>query len=259
MELFTKLVDEMAAAGWTQIDFNVVIGDPLLDKRLLERARYVNRHPQFQTNGFVTTLQWLHLHDIDEFFDCGFTWLAVSTTLSGRETYMEFFGVDKYDQMLSNLKLLLTENNKRGNPLTIRVRTNPTDEPTEQVLTHPDYQDIKQLLSSGDVMDDRRGFYVGDWSGVVELPTYLKKRPVFPRGKRPCKLLYDKLMVYSNGNVGACSCRDHEATSELILGNIAHDSICDLWNGQELSSIRDNWLENNEIPEICRSCRSYVY
>jgi len=32
-------------------------------------------------------------------------------------------------------------------------------------------------------------------------------------------------MVYSNGKVGACACRDFEASSELILGNVADQSL----------------------------------
>src|ERR1700730_12281174 len=103
MDSFRKPFDEFAAMGGTEIDFNATIGDPLLDPQLLERARYVRRHAQFKNLGFVTTLQWLHRFDINEFFDAGFTWLAVSTTLSGKEKYFEFFQVDKYDQMLDNL------------------------------------------------------------------------------------------------------------------------------------------------------------
>jgi len=44
----------------------------------------VRAYPQFQTLGFVTTLQWLHRWDLDDFFASGITWLPVSITLSGR-------------------------------------------------------------------------------------------------------------------------------------------------------------------------------
>src|SRR5687767_9149119 len=91
MQKFQKTVDEFAAMGGTDLDFNVTIGDPLLDPKLLDRAHYVKRYPQFAALGFVTTLQWLHRFDLDEFFAAGFTWLSISTTLSGREKYLEFF------------------------------------------------------------------------------------------------------------------------------------------------------------------------
>src|SRR5438045_381267 len=53
MDKFRKAVDEFAAMGASDLDFNVTIGDPLLDPQLLERARYVKLYPQFATLGFV--------------------------------------------------------------------------------------------------------------------------------------------------------------------------------------------------------------
>ena len=57
---FEATVANFAKAGGKELNFNATIGDPLLDKRLFSRARYVRRFPQFETLGFVTTLQWLH-------------------------------------------------------------------------------------------------------------------------------------------------------------------------------------------------------
>src|SRR5205823_2796771 len=145
MDLFRKAVDELAATGATRLDFNVTIGDPLLDPKILERARYVRRYPQFDGLGFVTTLQWLHKFNLDEFFDSGITWVSVSTSLSGRQSYLEFFGVDKYDQMLQNLETLLIETNKRGRPIDVYIGIKPTNESEDQVLRHPDFLRISNL------------------------------------------------------------------------------------------------------------------
>src|ERR1039457_1056870 len=41
MEVFKKAVDEAILTGTRSIDFSVMIGDPLLDPKLLERARYI--------------------------------------------------------------------------------------------------------------------------------------------------------------------------------------------------------------------------
>ena len=114
MEHFEKFVGGFVAMGGTEIDFNATIGEPTLDPHLIERARLLHKIPHIQNIGFVTTLQWLHKHPLDAFFDCGITWLAVSCTLSGREKYLEFFGVDCYEQMLDNLITLLEENRRRG-------------------------------------------------------------------------------------------------------------------------------------------------
>jgi hypothetical protein len=58
-------------------------------------------------------------------------------------------------------------------------------------------------------------------------------------------------MLYSNGKVGACSCRDFEASSELILSNIEHESLESMWTGDRLHRLRDDWRTKNKVPEIC--------
>lgn len=260
MTAFKKTMDELVAMGGTHVDFNVTIGDPLLDPMLLERARYVKQFPQFESLGFVTTLEWLHRWDMDEFFDSGLTWISISTSLSGREKYLEFFGVDKYDQTMKNIFTLIEENKKRSNKIGVSFSLKPTNEPIEDILNHPDFKLVDSLIDQDLVVTlKNQGFYVDDWIGAVKLPAYLKKRPLYPRAFRPCRLLYHGLMVYSNGNVGACSCRDFEANSELILGNVKQTSLESMWKGKKLANIRSNWLKRNQVPEICKSCRHYLY
>jgi radical SAM protein with 4Fe4S-binding SPASM domain len=259
-EAFTKTVDEFAAMGGTQIDFNVTIGDPLLDPKLLERARYVRRYPQFGALGFVTTLQWLHRWNLDEFLASGITWLSISITLSGRETYKAFFGVDLYDRTLNNLVTLIRENEKCGRPLGIHIALKPTDEPIEKVVQHPDLLLLDTMVDQ-DLVAEARGtnVYVDDWIGAVTLPAYLKKRPLVPRTFRPCRLLYTGLMVYSNGKVGACACRDFDASSDLILGRVQGEPLEQIWRGDVLARLRKQWRTRNAVPQICQSCRHYLY
>jgi len=258
MDRFARAVDDFVALGGTRMDFNVTIGDPLLDPYLLERARYVSRYRQIEGLGFVTTLQWLHRFPLDEFFEAGFTWLSISTVLSGREQYRAFFGVDMYERMLANLLVLLDENAKRNHPIGVHIEIKPTDEPTETILSHPDFERVSRL-SGQDLATQvkNRGFFVDDWQGAVTLPPYLKLRPLYPRTRYPCRMLYKGLTVYSNGKVGACQCRDFDASSELILGSV-DDGLGAHWNGPGLQGLRQRWLERNEIPAICRSCRYYM-
>lgn len=259
MDDFKKAVDDFVAMGGTTLDFNVVIGEPLLDPLLLERAKYVKQFPQLGPLGFVTTLQWLHRFDMDEFFQY-VDWLSISTTLSGREKYLEFFRVDKYDQMLQNLLMLIEENKKRSKKIAYFFTIKPTNEPVEAVLNHPDFKRINALVDHDLEQSVRQQGQVDDWLGAVRLPAYLHKRPLIPRRHRPCSLLYTGLMVYSNGNIGACSCRDYEATSsELILGNVRDDQLADVWKGEKLNQIRTGWRERNAVPDICKTCRHYVY
>jgi radical SAM protein with 4Fe4S-binding SPASM domain len=257
-EVFKKTVDEAILLGSAVIDFSVMIGDPLLDRKLLDRARYIKKFPQVREMGMTTTLQWLHLFELDEFFECGFTWVAVSTTLSGCERYRDFFGADKYDQMLVNLQALLNENNRRGKPLDILITIKPTPEPRRDILNHPDFKLVQSLTTQNlRKMVKREAFFVFDWGGAVRLPSYLRLHPLWPRKRRPCGRLLRHLMVYSNGKVGACNCVDFEASSDLILGNVEQDSLIDMWRGERLAQIQSDWRSGTRIPSVCQLCRMY--
>lgn len=260
MSIFRKVVDEFIAWGGSEIDFNTTIGESLLDPYLLERARYIKKFPQIKSLGFVTNLQWLHKFDMDEFFNSGINWLVISTVLSGREKYLEFFGVDRYEQTLKNILTLIEENKKRGNKMVLRFSIKPTNESVEDVIVHPDFKMISSLLTQDiSSMVKNQSLYVDDWLGCVNLPSFLKKRPLYPRAFRPCGLLYTGLILFSNGNIGACSCRDFEADSDLILGNIRQVTLKEAWNAEKLAGIRYNWRRNNKIPDICKRCTHYLY
>ena len=258
MEVFKKAVDEAVAMGAPSFDFFVTIGDPLLDPLLLERARYVRSLVRIRDMGFNTTLQWLHNFNMEEFFQCSFTWINVSTTLSGADSYREFFGVDKYDLMLKNLIALLKENERRGKPLIIEIGIKPTPEPRKQIINHPDFKRVQSLTNQDLVRTVMaEDFFVCDWGGAVKPPAYMRLLPMWPRRHRPCYRLYDGLQVFSNGKVGACACRDYEASSELILGSVQTMTLEEMWNGQQLTQIRADWRSGRHVPDICSKCRSY--
>jgi radical SAM protein with 4Fe4S-binding SPASM domain len=258
MGLFEKVVDEAVLAGSTSINFSVMIGDPLLDPQLLQRAKYIKTYPQVRETGFTTTLQWLHLFDLDDFFRADFKWIVVSTTLSGREQYRTFFGVDKYDQMLANLITLLKENNRRGQPIRLELSIKPTPERREDILRHPHFQLVQSLTAENLVAKVKReNFFVFDWGGSVKLPDYLRLFPLVPRKHRPCNRLLQSLMVYSNGKVGACNCVDFEASTELILGNVEETPLMEMWDSTHLAQLRSDWKAGTRIPVPCRQCRMY--
>jgi radical SAM protein with 4Fe4S-binding SPASM domain len=257
-DVFKKAVAESVALGSTAVNFSVMIGDPLLDPQLLERARYVRSFPQVQEMGFTTTLQWLHRFDLKEFFACGFSWIAVSTILSGRGRYQSFFGVDKYDQMLTNLVRLLKENNRRNRPIEVLLSIKPTPERRKDILDHPDFRRVQALTSQKLSKEiNRERFFVMDWGGSVSLPSYLRPLPLWARKRRPCGRLLRNLLVYSNGQVGACNCVDFNASSELILGSVAEASLDEMWNGERIRKIRSDWRAGIRIPDICSGCQVY--
>jgi radical SAM protein with 4Fe4S-binding SPASM domain len=262
MGLFEKAVQEFAGAGGGCIDFSVCIGEPLLDPYLLKRVRFVKSFDNLKGLGFVTTLQELNSYDLAEFIDAGIDWLNISSVFSGKQKYKEFFGTDNYEQTLDNIINLLEENKKRGNKINISFDIKPTEETISEIKSSSDFKLIDRL-TDGHLSKrvDAMSICVDDWIGNVQLPGYLKKRkrPLYPRVFRPCSLFYNKLIVYSNGKIGICSCRDFNADSEMILGDIREIGILEAWASEKINNLRRNWRLKNVIPEICRKCSAYSY
>ena len=262
MELFKKTVDQMASSGADDISFCVTMGDPLLDPHLFERARYVNAMAKPRNLGFLTTLQWLHRWNLDEYLSL-FKWVQISTSLAGPKSYQKFFGVDLYDKMIRNLETLLVRNKELGNPMQVSFSLKPIDETYENIIQHPDFIRISKLtdINLSKLAHDSLTVVLDDWAGAVDLPEYLKARlgRLQPRAFLPCRLLYQSLAVSSNGNVSPCTCRDYESNSELIIGNLKQDGLMDLWNGEKLRTLRENWSKNNQVPPTCKTCRYYRF
>lgn len=257
-DLFESAVTQFAGMGGTSLDFNVTIGDPLLDKRLLRRAKFA-KSKNMTGLGFVTTLQWLHIHSVREVVEL-FDWISVSTTLSGRDSYRAFFGVDLYERMLTNLKELIRAKDKWNPKFELHIAIKPTDETLDVVVNHPDFVEINRLHHQDlEKTIESRSIFVDDWGGSVKLPNYLKKRPRIPRFRRPCRFLYETLHVHSNGKVAGCACRDFNADSQLIIGDLRKDTLPEIWNGAALDEIRSEWRSRNRVPEICKTCRFYQF
>lgn len=77
-------------------------------------------------------------------------------------------------------------------------------------------------------------------------------------GKRiPCRQLYQKLVVCSNGEVTPC-CIDLDA--ELSVGNLGDNTLLELWQGEEFTNIRtlDRTGRFMEIPK-CSTCKDFDF
>jgi radical SAM protein with 4Fe4S-binding SPASM domain len=69
----------------------------------------------------------------------------------------------------------------------------------------------------------------------------------------PCPQLWEVLYVGHDGRVSAC-CRDYHG--QLVVGDIAEQSLRDIWHGPTLSDLRAKHLAGDldSLPEACRAC-----
>ena len=255
-DMYKKAIDSYSKDGGGTVSFTPVVGDPLVDKSLIEKIKYAiskkNIHSLFMyTNGI-----YLDRYDLKEFVESGITRVAISTYFGTRELYKKYYGVDEYNRVIKNIVNLAKKNDEFGNPIHITVHLR-VEQPKEKWSKNKDFTRIGKLIGFKNMS------YISvyeNWSGLIN-EKYLPKgsslgniTPNEKKIKEPCWELYRKVYIMSDGKVGVCACRDIEG--EITIGDIKSDTITDIWRGEKIKKFRKNWTQG-VLPNVCVKCDRY--
>lgn len=253
-----KIIDEYSLNGGGDVNFTPVVGDPLVDKNLLEKIKYCRskaniRHVWMYTNGL-----YLNRFDPKEFILSGITRLSISTYFGDEDKYFKYYGSKNYRQMIENIKTISKMNNNLGKPVKIQLHLR-VELPTSLWKDNKDFIDIKKLVGDNNItyLDTYES-----WSGQIkisDIPTGSKMSDanvnLNAKSKSPCFEMYRRVQVLSNGDVGVCVCRDVEG--EINIGDINKESLKKIWRGDKLENYRNKWLKG-QLPDVCISCDRYM-
>lgn len=252
-ELFKYAMHRYAEAGGGILNLTPVVGDPLVDPNLIHKIRFAKQMKEITYVFLYTNLIGLDGFEPRELLSSGLNAINVSTCLGGKEMYARIFGVDRYDSVMQNLEALLRENRRLNNPAKVAIHVR-ADKPHKRVRSNPVYRRIVRRYGRGVChIDDQ----YDNWTGFIkedDLPQHHTLTPL-QNMSQPCSELYDGVITFLNGDVGICWRRDIEA--KLVIGNIHDRSLTDIWRGERLRTIRQEWAKGN-IPTICRKCYCYT-
>ena len=65
-----------------------------------------------------------------------------------------------------------------------------------------------------------------------------------------CDHVINRMTIRADGSVVPCC---HDMTSKLVMGNICHQSLADIWNGQGYQRLRQS-IETKRYTSICANC-----
>lgn len=93
-----------------------------------------------------------------------------------------------------------------------------------------------------------------DWAGSVTYRGINDNQ--IQKDRHPCRMLWKNLTVYHNGQVSPCC---YDAEGELIIGNVLHQRLREIWDGSSLKNLRNLHLTGqfNRIP-ICSRCKNWL-
>ena len=184
----------------------------------------------------------------------GISGIIVSTSGFDDHMYKRVYRSDMYRQRFENVKRFAIANNALGRPVDFQIDMR-VDRPAAEVCAFSHYREISDLVG---VQNIGMKFRYDNWAGTItpdQLSGNMQLRETTRTKPNPCSELYSGPMVYWDGRVGGCGCRDLNA-SELIIGNLTESHLADVWFGSEIRRLRAEFTTDN-IKPICQSCTHY--
>jgi MoaA/NifB/PqqE/SkfB family radical SAM enzyme len=254
MELYERLIDEYAELGGGRVGLTPTVGDPLVDRRIIERIRYARSKPEITEIAMFSNMISLGLVGAEALVESGINVLSVSTSGLDEAMYKRVYRSTRYRQVLANIKAFADANIAAGSPVhfTIEMRS---DRPLSEVVKYPDYRELADVIGADKIAGK---FRYDSWAGKIrqkDLIGTMKLRTRTPPRVSPCSELFTGPMVYWDGRVGACGCRDVNA-SELIIGDANRERLGEIWFGHAIERLRDDFV-TSRIRPICDSCTHY--
>lgn len=242
MLLFKKIIDEISMYK----DIALVPffrGESLLHPEFIEMMKYAKQKRicpiQFTTNASRLT------EDIaDALIDMELDFISFSVDSIDRDTYGSIRKGSELQDVLGNIEKFSEIKRKRGQ-----------DKPEIQV----------SVVKTEDTIDSIDEF-VNFWQGRVDrvrvyeehskdgsFGSLSKDHDVFAsEARQPCLKPFSDFIIYWDGSVALCN---HDWDRKSAIGNVAQNSIKEIWQNDKYRKIRDAHIkENNELEELCKRC-----
>lgn len=251
-----KAVSEYNDLGGGTISFTPVVGDPLVDKNLINKINICSQKKNIKEIFLYTNGIFIDKFDLNKLLTSGLTRIAISTYVGNSEKYKKYYGKNHYERVIKNIINLAKLNIKLPKPIQITLHLR-VDLPKEKWQMNKDFKQISYLVGNDNITWLEM---YENWSGKItqdDIPegcTLSEIKSIDEKIKSPCFEMYRRIHVLADGSVGVCSCRDIDA--EINVGDLNKSTLKEIWNGKKLKEYRNNW-KNGNLPSICKNCDRY--
>ncbi len=244
-----KAINECADFGIYAVHF-FFFGEPFMNRRTVDYIKHAKERgiPLVSVTTNFTTIK---SSEIEALVTSGLDSIHISFEGRDRESYRAIRGTDSYNKVIRNLDKLREYKAKHGSESPwismTYVRTSETDEQIE------DYMDMWR--------DRVNHFHISpqfDYIGRAPIRQsqddpnsgQIMDRDLTER--LPCRQLWLRLVVLSNGELVPCS---QNIDGELSIGNIKDMTIAEAWQGDKMADLRAQHLVNKIDPScVCSKC-----
>lgn len=240
--LFYKIIDEAVKYPVKRIS-PYLMNEPLLDKRLPDFISYIakKRNPgtiiKINTNGSYLT------EDLAvKLINSGLDKLHFSFHGIRKETYEKSMQNLNYEETLKKINIFLEIKEKmKADKPKVKVTMIHTIEIDKELDEIRRYWNSKGVAVNIHALENRAHEAVAK--------KQLNVKPM--RTLSDCDRLFQQAYILFNGDCVLC-CVDWERTT--ILGNVAQNSLYDVWNNKAYIDYRRNYLAGNLKGTLCEKC-----
>jgi len=254
MALYRRIVDELAALGPSELRL-FHYGEPMLHPDLPDMLHYAHAQglvARFQTNGLALTRE-----RIQALLAAGMNYIGVSVNGLARKDYEAIRPGHSFDTLTQHLRLLREVIQVSGctchvhlNAHVDREEVRERDEDIQLFKKHwlevADSLSISGLSLYDHISVVRRGeVTMTDLAGLARRPDE----------EVICTEPFDRMIIKWDGRVSGC-CADYDG--KMLIGDVARQSVADVWNGEEAERLRRLVRARRyvELP-LCRTCPKF--
>lgn len=250
MGFFAETLEAHRRMGGTKLGLTPCVADPLTDPLISERIKLAEKL------GYSEVILTTNLISLGKEHQQGLLDIRIKVKIRisvvglSRGDYAKYMGVDKFDVVIRNLKIL-SRIKKQNENLHVGVIIRDYD----GIENHR-----KEFLDLVQALDFCPGQYseFDTWGGLVDkgflISQGLAVKAMRSDKSSPCAALFDKKIVSVNGDVRACECRDPRG--ELTIGNLNREPLESIICEDRIQPLIERFKSGN-LPRVCSMCEFY--
>jgi radical SAM protein with 4Fe4S-binding SPASM domain len=240
MDLFRKIIDEAALIPLIDKVTIAGLGEPLLDKTLIEKLKYIRKKMKIGCLDIYTNGSLLTVDIVKEMMKIPVSMIYVSLNAVNTDQRHELMGLYDYDHVESVLHEAIKITKDTSTKIIVKAVTGKD-------LIEPDDNNVfmEKWGGSYNGADGNAFMHLeGNWAG--------KTFPMRIKPKNVCARAFEQIMVLWDGRVSLC-CFDSDG--EVILGDLKTQSLKEIYAGGEALRYRQAHAGNNRSTlKLCKDC-----
>ena len=239
-DFFRRIIDEAADIGVGRIHL-YLHGEPLLHPRIGDMIRHVKSRQLALT--MATNSMLLDAKKIADLLSSGMTnadHLLLSVLGFSKETHEKIMRGVNHERVETNIANFMEyrRSHKLNGPVVETVFYQMDENRGEE----EDYRSYWQRKVDNARVARESGQYAEFRDGI----------PNVPARTRTCHHLWERMSIHWNGDVALCVA---DIDGNYKLGSLRESSICDLWNGEGITRIRECHKNGDfKAVPLCAAC-----